>query len=124
MFETGRVQRSPQAQATQRVLALAIGAVAIAGLASGLFGHEVLVDKNGEFTMQCGLKTCDAIVGGHTESTSTIALVEQIQEGQGKASAAWGYSGTTAWWASIVAIVGLVLAIAMVATRKYVRLPG
>jgi hypothetical protein len=123
MFETGPVQRSPQAQATQRMLAIAIGVIAVAGLAAGLFGHEVLVDRTEDASLKCGLARCDATYETKTISTSTIELVEQIKEGGGKASAAWGYAGTIGWWAAIVGVVGLVLALAMVATRKYVRIP-
>jgi hypothetical protein len=123
MFETGPVRRTPQAQASQRMIALAIGVIALAGLMSGLFLHQVLVDQSGDVSMSCGLKVCDATVGEETVTTTTLDLVKQIKESKGEASAVWGWSGTIAWWAAIVAIGGIFLALGMVAAKKYFRMP-
>jgi hypothetical protein len=124
MIETGPVPRSPAAQARSRMLALGVGVLALAGLLGGVFTHKVLVDQAGDLSVQCGLKVCDSMSGDATTSTSTLDLVDLIREGGGQASSVWGYAGTIAWWSALVAVLGITLALLMVGTRKYIRIPG
>ena len=123
MLETGPVPRSRQSQASQRAIAIVLAFVALAGLVSGLVGRQLLVDQDPAGTMQCGLRACEATYGDETITTTTHALVEDIRAGGGKASAAWSWSGTIAWFATMVAMAGVGAALGMVMSRKYVRFP-
>jgi hypothetical protein len=124
VFETGPVAKvSPQAQATRRWIAVAIGLLVIAAITGGVLGKSVLVDSDVGMSMRCGLRSCDACADTACITTSTIQLAADVADGGGKASGAWGYSGAIGWWAAIVAALGIALATVMVAAGKYVRIP-
>jgi hypothetical protein len=125
MFETGPAPRLPPDQ--HRWIALAVALVALAAIASSLVTTAILVDDMGDGSMSCGLRACEACWGHGASATctttSTIQLVDDIILAKGEASPAWGWSGTIAWFASIVGGVGLLFGAGMVAVRRYVRLP-
>ena len=104
------------------MIAIAVAIAAVIAIAAGLFTHKVLVDQSSDVTISCGLKQCEACVD-QCHSTSNFDLVEDITRGGGKATAAWAWAGAIGWWGAVVAVIGLVLATAMVAGRRYVRLP-
>jgi hypothetical protein len=122
MLDTGPVPRSKQSLATQRLLALAVAGAAAVVLLAALFTNKVLVDQASEITVSCGLKQCVACVD-QCHSTSIFDLVADIERGGGKASSVWPWAGAIGWWSGLVAVVGLLIAVGMVASRKYVRLP-
>jgi hypothetical protein len=121
MFETGPVPRTPPDQ--QRWIAVALALAALAAVAASLVTTEVLVDDWGDGSMRCGLRACEACWGPTCTTTSTIELVDDTIRAKGQATPAWGWSGTIAWYAAIVAGVGLLFGAGMVAVRRYVRLP-
>jgi len=123
VFETGPVRKTRLSTATQRCVAVGFAAVALAALLGGVFGRAALVDEGIGASMTCGFKSCDACVERSCITTSTIELAEDVRAGGGRASPAWGYAGAIAWWTALVGALGLVLAIAMIATGKYVRIP-
>jgi len=99
------------------------GFAAIAAILTGAFTHDVLVDQNLDMTMRCGLRSCDACVERSCVRSTTLELASDTAAGGGKATSAWGWSGTIAWWTSLVAALGLAISLAMVATGRYVRFP-
>ena len=121
-LDSGPVRRDPR-DPTSRWLAVAAGGVAIVLLVAALFGHRVLVDATGMSDLRCGLRVCDFCHAKGCDTLSTIQTVDDIQAARGDASAAWGYSGTIAWWAALIASIGLALAVGMVASRRYFRIP-
>lgn len=123
MFDTGPVRRA-RPPTTTRWIAVAAGVVAVAALAAGLFGRAVLIDRDTDMTMGCGLRACEACHDTACITTSTLDLASDVATGGGRATPAWGWAGTIAWWAALVGAIGAVLAIAMVAAGKYVRIPG
>lgn len=123
MFETGPVRKTRLSSATQRWVAVGFAAVVLAALLGGVLGRAVLVDDGIGTSMRCGFKSCDACLEQACITTTTIALAEDVRAGGGRATPAWGYAGAIAWWTALAGALGLVLAIAMVATGKYIRIP-
>jgi hypothetical protein len=122
VLDTGPVRRSPQSQRTQRWLAVAFSLAAMGAIAGGLLTRKVLVDQSYDVTVSCGLKACEACLD-QCHVTSLFELTEDSNRAGGDVTSAWAWSGSIAWWAAVVALIGLVLATAMVASGKYIRLP-
>ena len=122
MLDSGPVRRDPR-DPTSRWLAVAAGGLSIVLILLGVFGNRVLIDATGTTDLRCGLRACDMCRGDNCISMSTIALVDDIQAARGDASAAWGWAGTIAFWSALVAVLGLALAVGMVASRRFVRIP-
>jgi len=123
MAVTGPVSRMPSVHPSARWLALAVAFAGIVAFAIGFFTHRVLIHESLGWSMGCGLRACVSRYHEAITTTSTFELVDATIEGGGRATAAWSWSGAIAWWAGVVAVVGLVLAGGMVAVRRYFRLP-